>query len=143
MKTRQVGDGRNFLQTEELRQLRSIVAEQEAPTTSSVYHFFSTEHILNSLVNAGWLPVLAQEMAIKAVAREGFQKHMIRFRQAGTAMKQVGNDQLNKQGRGNPPGKEQKWKKKSKSKITMSYARCRDAEFPKPLVPEKSKRGFA
>lgn len=92
MKTRQIGDGRSFLQKEELRQLRSIVAKREAPTASSVYHFFSTEHILNSLINAGWFPVVAQEMAIKTVAREGFQKHMIRFRQAGTALKQVGDE---------------------------------------------------
>lgn len=88
---RSIGSGRNFLNDEEIHRLHSIIALHESPEASSKYHFFSTLNILSSLKNAGWLPVKVQEQAIRTATREGFQKHLIRFRQQATQFQNVGD----------------------------------------------------
>ena len=77
---RQFGDGRSFIPIESLNRISSIVAVQEAPTVSNKYSFFSTMDLIKALASEQWFPVLAQEQRVRETEREGFQKHMVRFR---------------------------------------------------------------
>jgi len=88
---RKIGDGRSFIPLESLNTLHAITATQEAPTVSDRYNFFSTMGIVDALATQKWLPVLAQEQRANLSAREGYQKHMIRFRQPGSVLSQVGD----------------------------------------------------
>ena len=88
---RKIGDGRNFVPREELYQLGSIVAEHEASTLTDRYRFLSTIGIVDVLAKEKWLPVSAQEQRVKAASREGFQKHMIRFRRQFDMVTRVGD----------------------------------------------------
>ena len=88
---RTVGNGRDFMPIELLGSLKSVVATQERPTLSSKYTFFSTLDIVEALVKENWLPVLAQEQGIRNIEREGFQKHMIRFRQPSNVALNLGD----------------------------------------------------
>jgi hypothetical protein len=88
---RKIGDGKSFIAVESLNRLGSVVATQEAPTVSDRYSFFSTMGLINALATENWLPVLAQEQRANLQEREGYQKHMIRFRQPGTVLSHVGD----------------------------------------------------
>ena len=88
---RKLGNGREFLPLETLQQLSSITALQEAPKVSNKYSFFSTMDVINQLSHENWLPVSAQEQRVKdGNGRQGYQKHMVRFRQPGTVLSAVG-----------------------------------------------------
>jgi hypothetical protein len=80
---RRIGDGRNFIPKEDLYSLKSVVAEHEASTLTNRYKFLSTMGIVNVLAKERWFPVSAQEQRVRTISREGFQKHMIRFRRQG------------------------------------------------------------
>jgi hypothetical protein len=86
-----VGNGKEFLQPEQMTRLSSIVATHEAERTSDKYNFFSTMNIVNMLAKEKWLPVAMQEQNVRLEDRKGFQKHMIRFRRPGETLKNVGD----------------------------------------------------
>jgi hypothetical protein len=88
---RVVGNGKAFIPIEALGSLASVVATQERPTLSSKYRFFSTLDIVEALAGENWLPVLAQEQSVRNTGREGFQKHMIRFRQPSEVAQNLGD----------------------------------------------------
>ncbi len=90
MINRVIGDGRNFLDQDQLR-LASITADHQGLNTSDKYSFFSTLNILGTLKNAGWLPVKVQEQAVKMTNRDGFQKHLVRLRQEGQKLQDKGD----------------------------------------------------
>ncbi len=88
---RKVGNGREFIPVESFRHLTSINAPHEAPTVSRKYSFFSTMNLIEALRSQNWLPVMAQEQRVRESGREGYQKHMIRFRQPGSILTVVGD----------------------------------------------------
>lgn len=65
------------------RSLASIMAMQEHSHLSEKYQFIPTTKIIDILGQQGWNPVMAQEKRVRLADREGFQKHLIRFRQDG------------------------------------------------------------
>ena len=60
----------------------SIFAAQPLPGVSDRYSFLPTIEVVEGLRSNGWLPVKASEQRIRLSAREGFQKHVIRFQRA-------------------------------------------------------------
>ena len=76
-----VGDGKTFLEPSALNTLPSIVAQDHLPRLSDRYEFIDTMGIVNLLAGEGWMPVLAQEQRIRSLDRQGFQKHLVRFRE--------------------------------------------------------------
>jgi hypothetical protein len=88
---RKVGDGRNFIPIETLNYLSSVTAPHPASVVSEKYSFFSTMNLINALATQNWLPVLAQEQRIREESRKGYQKHLVRFRQPGSVLSNVGD----------------------------------------------------
>lgn len=86
-----VGDGRTFLEEGQLQRLSSITAVHEYPNVSDKYSFFSTMNLINSLRTENWLPVKVSEQRVTSEDRRGFQKHMVRFRQPGLTMDNIGD----------------------------------------------------
>lgn len=85
-----IGDGKTFLTPDQIT-LPSIIQTQPAPTTSSKYCFFSTMALIQALAEHKWHPVRIQEQHVRTQSKEGFQKHMVRFRQEGTYLSNVGD----------------------------------------------------
>lgn len=85
-----IGSGRDFLEEGALQRLPSIMAEHKIPTASRNYNLFSTSHMVDVLDREGWKPTFAQEQNARG-ERVGYQKHLIRFRQPGLVMKNVGD----------------------------------------------------
>jgi len=63
-----------------LRNAPSVFAEQPSGKTSSRYAFVPTTQVINDLGQAGWMPVSAKESNVRDETKEGYQKHMVRFR---------------------------------------------------------------
>lgn len=63
-----------------LRDAPSVFAEQPSGKTSNRYAFVPTTQVIDDLGQAGWLPVSARESNVRDEAKEGYQKHMVRFR---------------------------------------------------------------
>ena len=59
--------------------LASVNQDHAKETTSSKYSFIPTNRILNTLKEAGWFPVKAQESRVRKAEKQGFQKHLIRL----------------------------------------------------------------
>lgn len=77
---RTVGNGRNFLKRDDLAYLTSLTAVAPSPVTSGKYRQVKTMDIVDLFGSLGWMPVTAQEQRVVKVEREGFQKHLLRFR---------------------------------------------------------------
>ena len=60
----------------------SIFAEQAHERTSNRYTYIPTIQIVNAMRAEGWHPVRVMESRVRDEAREGYQKHLIRFRHA-------------------------------------------------------------
>ena len=50
---------------------------------SSRYSFVPTLTAVDLLRDAGWLPIKAEQSAVRRIDREGFQRHLIRFAKNG------------------------------------------------------------
>jgi hypothetical protein len=87
----QVGNGRNFVHREELLQLPSLSATHPHESLSNRYSFFSTMNVVDVLARESWFPVRAQEQNVLTLSRQGFQKHVVRFRQSIQDVAQVGD----------------------------------------------------
>jgi len=72
------------LDHEYLKRYPSIMAEAPAGRTSSRYSFIPTTRIIEQFEAVGFYPVLVKE-AHAGDDRQGFQKHLIRFRQPNVA----------------------------------------------------------
>jgi Domain of unknown function (DUF932) len=60
----------------------AIFADHAHEAVSDKYQFIPTIDIVEGMRREGWLPVKAQEQRCVKADRRGFQKHLIRFRQA-------------------------------------------------------------
>jgi hypothetical protein len=68
------------LNNDELRNLApSIFASQPVADVSDRYSFLPTSSILDGMRDHGWMPVRAEQQHVRTAARQGFQKHLIRF----------------------------------------------------------------
>lgn len=66
-----------------LEHLKSVTAVHEADTLSDRYKFVNTMQVVDVMSKCGWYPSKANEVKARVVAKEGFQKHLVRFRQEG------------------------------------------------------------
>lgn len=64
----------------DLANFKSINAEGSMGT-SGKYAFIPTTRVIDTLATQGWFPVKAGEKRCKKVTHQGFQEHLIRFRQ--------------------------------------------------------------
>jgi hypothetical protein len=68
------------LNNDELRNLApSVFASQPVADVSDRYSFLPTSSILDGMRDHGWMPVRAEQQRLRTAARQGFQKHLIRF----------------------------------------------------------------
>jgi hypothetical protein len=58
----------------------SVFANEHKAGLSSKYVFVPTSEIVDEMEREGWLPVRVQEMRVRNAENQGFQKHLIRFR---------------------------------------------------------------
>lgn len=59
----------------------AINADHEAKALSEKYKFIPTTRVVDVLQGMGWKAVKAQQMTVRNEDRQGYQKHLIRFRQ--------------------------------------------------------------
>ena len=59
--------------------LASVNQDHAKETVSSKYSFIPTNRVLNTLKEAGWIPIKAQESRVRKENKQGFQKHLIRL----------------------------------------------------------------
>jgi hypothetical protein len=87
-----IGNGRNFLTSQDLQPLRSLWSESATGRASEKYRQIKTMDIMGIFESQGWLPVAAQEMRTNLETRNGFQKHLVRFRNRDSqALQAVGD----------------------------------------------------
>lgn len=60
----------------------SALAPTAGPTVSKRYQFVPTSHIIEGLKERNWVAVSAEQCRSKKPENQGYQKHMIKFRQA-------------------------------------------------------------
>lgn len=63
-----------------LERFRSVHATRAATTTSARYGFIPTSEVIAQLERAGFIPVRVQQARVRLEERQGFQKHVLRFR---------------------------------------------------------------
>ena len=63
-----------------LEKFRSVHATRAATTTSARYGFIPTSDVIAQLERAGFIPVRVQQARVRLEERQGFQKHVLRFR---------------------------------------------------------------
>jgi hypothetical protein len=77
------------MRTLSLEQIRtvapSVFAERPWDTMSAKYRFFPTVHVVEGLMQQGFLPVRAQQSRTRIEGKGDFTKHLLRFRHASMA----------------------------------------------------------
>ncbi|HNR90717.1 MAG TPA: DUF932 domain-containing protein [Spirochaetota bacterium] len=63
------------------RMPQAVLAEKAHERVGKNYTFIPTYKIIDDLDKLGWLPVRAQEARVRKEEFQGFQKHIVRFRQ--------------------------------------------------------------
>lgn len=71
----------------------SIFAAAAHERVSDRYSFLPTIDVVDGLRKNGWMPVMATEQRVREAGRRGFQKHMIRFRQASDLTRSIGREE--------------------------------------------------
>jgi len=66
-----------------LKAAPSVFAEAKHEKCSDKYKFLPTIEVVDQLRAEGWMPVWASESRVRDESKEGFQKHMLRFRKQG------------------------------------------------------------
>ena len=64
----------------DLTRFSSINQDHASPETSSRYSFIPTNRVIDILSTKGWTPSKINQARVNDETKEGFQKHMIRFR---------------------------------------------------------------
>jgi hypothetical protein len=74
----------------DLSRYDAVNAERPSSKTSDRYLFIPTTKAIDAIVSRGWVPVQASQARTRIEANEGFQKHVVRFRQSSvTPLKAV------------------------------------------------------
>lgn len=66
--------------TELLEQAPALFTEQPHHEVSDKYHFIPTIDVITDITQYGWHPVSVQEASVRDLDKEGFQRHLVRFR---------------------------------------------------------------
>lgn len=69
----------------------SVFATQAHNRVTQRYQFISTLDMISALGQEGWLPVHAEESRVRIANREGFAKHLLRFRRFDQVLPLVGD----------------------------------------------------
>lgn len=69
----------------------SVFASDRAQRTSERFTFVPTIEVIDTLRNEGWNVVSAKQSNTRDESRQGFQKHMIRFRHQDASLTKVGD----------------------------------------------------
>jgi hypothetical protein len=65
----------------DLNRYHSLIANsRNTGSTSGKYQFISTHEIIDVLAGHGWMPSAVQESRVIKAEKQGFQKHLVRFR---------------------------------------------------------------
>lgn len=84
MLTRRISRNTHPLSEYDLRKYApSIFAEHAHEDRGKSYKFFNSYELVRSLMNQGWEPIQAMESNTRIESRQGYLKHMIRFRRLG------------------------------------------------------------
>ncbi len=63
-----------------MNQAPALFTEQPHYEVSEKYHFIPTIDVINEIKAHNWYPVSVQEASVKDVSKEGYQRHLVRFR---------------------------------------------------------------
>jgi len=66
--------------TELMAQAPALFTEQPHFEVSEKYHFIPTIDVVTELSKYGWHPVSVQEASVRDLDKEGYQRHLVRFR---------------------------------------------------------------
>ena len=72
----------NFpLSNEQLKQQApALFTKQAHDDASDKYHFVSTIDVINEIKSLNWYPVHVSEASVRDINKEGYQRHLVRFR---------------------------------------------------------------
>jgi len=69
------------LTTQELQtQAPALFTEEPHYEASDKYHFVSTIEVINAIKTLNWYPTSVQQSSVKDATKEGYQRHIVRFR---------------------------------------------------------------
>ncbi|HIP19020.1 MAG TPA: DUF932 domain-containing protein [Sulfurovum sp.] len=66
--------------TELMNQAPALFTEEPHFEVSDKYHFIPTIDVITKITEYGWHPVSVQEANVRDLDKEGYQKHLVRFR---------------------------------------------------------------
>ncbi len=66
--------------TELMKQAPALFTEEPHYDASDKYHFVSTIDVITQITAFGWHPVSVQEANVRDTDKEGYQRHLVRFR---------------------------------------------------------------
>ena len=67
-------------QTELMTQAPALFTEEPHYDASDKYHFVSTIDVINEIKSLNWYPTSVQQSSVKDEDKEGYQRHLVRFR---------------------------------------------------------------
>ena len=67
-------------QDELLAQAPALFTKEPHDEVSEMYHFIPTIDVINEIKSHNWYPVNVQEASVRDLDKEGFQRHLVRFR---------------------------------------------------------------
>jgi len=71
----------NPLTTDELlAQAPALFTEEPHFEVSEMYHFIPTIDVINEIKQHNWYPTSVQEASVKDASKDGYQRHLVRFR---------------------------------------------------------------
>ena len=63
-----------------MNQAPALFTEEPHSEVSEKYHFIPTIDVINEIKSHNWYPVNVQEASVRDLDKEGFQRHLVRFR---------------------------------------------------------------
>jgi len=63
-----------------MNQAPALFTEEPHSEVSEKYHFIPTIDVINEIKSHNWYPINVQEASVRDLDKEGFQRHLVRFR---------------------------------------------------------------
>ena len=70
----------NPLTTDQLMNYPALFTEKPHFEVSDMYHFIPTIDVINEIKQHNWYPTSVQEASVKDESKDGYQRHLVRFR---------------------------------------------------------------
>ncbi len=77
--------------TELMNQAPALFTEEPHFEVSDKYHFIPTIDVITKITQYGWHPVSVQEANVRDIDKEGYQRHLVRFRHFDDLLNPQGN----------------------------------------------------